>query len=395
MERRLRLHFLTLLFVVFATAALGAGCAESIQTGGGRDASTDEPAPDADIVPGPAVSELRLVAEDAEWRVDGQPISATAPALRSLPGHNAFWFAWSIFHPGTPIFEGPATRQATIQGDDQCTVPCDQISPACGGRDCIPSLQSPTMVPVGDPALGYLRDTDEVLGVITSEGPRAYPHNILWWHEIINETVGGQSYAVTYCPLTGSGINYDRSRFVDGQVIELGVSGNLYNSNLTMYDRTTESFWSQMRLESVSGERIGTPTPVLPVFEMTWRAWRELHPDTLVVSSDTGHRRDYQRYPYSSYRTDNDNTFRVTDPAPDPSFDNKDFVFGLLTENGVKGYPWETLAQTVGSRRGVIQDEVDGLSVLIVFDLDRRFVHAFDASVDGSTRTFSLEGSGE
>jgi len=327
----------------------------------------------------PRVAEtIELADGDERWSATGEP-AGDQPALTSIAGHNAFWFAWSVFHPGTRVFgEDTPIAGEVPAGDAECAIPCDQIQPACSGRDCIPALTSPTMT---DPASAtYLRDDDLVLGVLTSEGPRAYPHNILWWHEIINEDVGGEPFAVTLCPLTGSGIRYDRSGFVDGEIVELGVSGSLYNSNLVMYDRTSESFWSQMRLQSVHGAQLGRPAPIEPVFEMTWAAWRTLHPDTTVVSSETGHTRDYQAYPYGPYRTDDTNTFRPTDPAADPRHANKDMVFGVTLGGEAVAYPWSSLEASAGARRGVVRDTVAGTPIAVVFDLDESYVHAFDAS---------------
>ena len=360
----------------------------SVQPGGGTvPPTTDSGPPPASG----AFAALRISdGAGAEWRIDGQAVGA-GEGLQSLSGHNAFWFAWSVFHPGTTVFGRTADiAAATIAGGAGCTVPCDQITPACGGRDCIPSLESPTMVPVDSPELAYLRDSDEVLGVVTSTGPRAYPHNILWWHEIVNEAEGADSFAITFCPLTGSGIQFDRTGFVTGSVVELGVSGNLYNSNLTMYDRTTESFWSQMRVESVFGPQVGTPAPIRAVFEMTWQAWRELHPDTVAISSVTGHARNYQSYPYGDYRSNHGNTFRRTDPLPDGAFDNKAMTFGLFAGDDVRAYPWQVLEEQVAARRGVVADTLGGVPVAVVFDLDARYVHAFDRRVGGTARDLAL-----
>ncbi|RLB56390.1 MAG: hypothetical protein DRJ42_03500 [Deltaproteobacteria bacterium] len=361
------------------------GTPARVDGGGTTDGGTTTPPP------GPGISALRLSdGAGNTWRMTGDTDTATAD-LVSLPGHNAFWFAWSIFHSGTSIFDRDTDiAAATIAGDSECTVPCDQIAPACAGRDCIPSLQSPRMVSAGSDELGYLRDTDEVLGVITAEGPRAYPHNILWWHEIVNEDVGGQRFAITFCPLTGSGMSYDRDGFVAGTTVELGVSGSLYNSNLVMYDRSSDSFWSQMRNQAVFGSELAAASPLLPVHEMTWRAWRELHPDTLVVSDQTGHSRDYTAYPYGAYRDDHTNTFRATDPAPDVIFDNKDMTFGLFAGGTVRAYVWDVLAAKAGSRWGVVNDTIGDVPVAIAFDLDERYVHAFDRRSDGSTIELSV-----
>jgi hypothetical protein len=358
-----------------------------------------ETTPTVDLPPasGAAIGSLRLAGSNGErWYVDGSSDDASAD-LVSVPGHNAFWFAWSVFHPGTDVWEGEPIAEATIAEDPsgQCTVPCENIFSACPGRDCIPPLDSPAMVPVGDAALSYLSEDDIVLGVLTANGPRAYPHNILWWHEVVNEEVGGDAFTVTLCPLTGSGLLFDRRGFVSGQTVRLGVSGLLYNSNLIMWDRETQSLWSQMRLQSLSGPQIRTASPLLPVFEMTWHAWRTLHPDTLAISSDTGFPRDYQRYPYMQggvdYRTNDDDTFAATEPRPDAQFENKDMVFGVTANGSFKAYVWKRLEERVGSEAGVIADEVGGTPIAVVFHLPSRYVHAFERNVNGGLIELELE----
>ena len=344
-----------------------------------------------------AIGALRLQGLDGQrWYPDGTAEDASGD-LVSIPGHNAFWFAWSVFHPGTEVWEGDTIAQATIAEDPsgECTIPCDEIFSGCPGRDCIPPLDSPEMVGVGSPLSSYLNDDDIVLGVLTSDGPRAYPHNILWWHEVANVEVAGEAFAVTLCPLTGSGLRFDRRSFVNGETARLGVSGLLYNSNLVMWDQETESLWSQMRLESVSGPQIGTPSPLLPVLEMTWLAWRTLHPDTLVLSSDTGFARDYQSYPYVrgglDYRTNDDDTFASTEPPPDSQFENKDMVFGVAINGSVKGYVWKRLQQRVGADQGVIVDEVGDTPIAVVFHLPSRYVHAFERNLGGELLDLELQ----
>ena len=332
---------------------------------------------DAGAGAGGNVAALVLSDGESEWRLDGTAVSAPS-SLASVPGHNAFWFAWSIFNPGTELFGGGAVRDATLESTDDCGVPCEEIIPGCPGRDCIPPLDSPDMV-TGTP--DYLADTDMVLGVVTSEGPRAYPHNILWWHEVINEEVGDEAFTVTFCPLTGSGLRYDRRGFVEGETVRLGVSGLLYNSNLILWDRETETLWSQMGLDGIQGANLGEASPVEPIFEMTWAAWQALHPDTLVVSESTGHSRDYRRYPYTrggDYRTNDADTFRQTNPLPDAQFANKDMVFGITRGTERRAYVWELLRAEAGGPRGVINDRIGDTPIAVVFDLDASYVHAFE-----------------
>jgi hypothetical protein len=352
--------------------------------------SPDGTTPTVDLPPAnAAIGALRLEGSNGgRWYPDGVADDASAD-LVSVPGHNAFWFAWSVFHPGTEVWEGDTIGEATILEDSsgECTIPCDEIFSGCPGRDCIPPLDSPEMVPVGSAELSYLNDDDIVLGVLTGDGPRAYPHNILWWHEVANVEIGGEAFAITLCPLTGSGLRFDRRGFVDGETVRLGVSGLLYNSNLIMWDRETESIWSQMRLEALSGPQIRNIAPLLPVLEMTWLAWRTLHPDTLALSSATGFSRDYGSYPYVrgglDYRTNDNDTFASTRPPPDDQFENKDMVFGVSVNGSVKAYVWKRLQERVGADQGVIIDEVGGTLIAVVFHLPSRYVHAFERTVGG------------
>ncbi len=363
----------------------------SVGTSDGKIPATDLPPADG------AIANLRLQSADGDrWYLDGLPENASTN-LVSVPGHNAFWFAWSVFHPGTDVWEGDAVASATIAGDasGECSIPCGEIFSGCPGRDCIPPLDSPAMVPVGSPQLSYLNDDDLVLGVLTADGPRAYPHNILWWHEVANDEVAGEAFAVTLCPLTGSGLRFDRRRFVDGQTVRLGVSGLLYNSNLIMWDRETESIWSQMRLESVSGPEIRSPSPLIPVLEMTWLAWRSLHPDTVAISSDTGFARDYRSYPYVrggvDYRVNDNDTFASTQPPPDDQFANKDMVFGVTINGAFKAYVWTRLQERVGADEGLVFDEVGGVPIAVVFHLPSRYVHAFERTVAGELIDLELQ----
>ena len=140
---------------------LAAACSSS-STG-----SSDGTTPTVDLPPANrAMGALRLEGSNGErWHPDGAADEASAD-LVSVPGHNAFWFAWSVFHPGTEVWEGDTIADATILEDSsgQCTIPCDEIFSGCAGRDCIPPLDSPEMVPVGSPELAYLNDGDIVLG---------------------------------------------------------------------------------------------------------------------------------------------------------------------------------------------------------------------------------------
>ena len=162
------------------------------------------------------------------------------------------------------------------------------------GKDGIPSIDDPRFwsAAEGD---RFLDDGDIVMGVYRNGEARAYPQRILVWHEIVNDTVGGDNLAVTYCPLTGTGMGFKRGE------TELGVSGRLVNSNMIMYDRESDSYWPQIPALAVHGPRKGQGLEEFRVFWTTWENWQDRHPETEVLSRRTGHARNYRRDPYGGY----------------------------------------------------------------------------------------------
>jgi hypothetical protein len=132
-------------------------------------------------------------------------------------------------------------------------IPRNQVLDGGPGKDGIPALQNPVFISANEAT--YLSDNDLVLGFVDGEDARAYPHSILDWHEIVNDDINNESVAVIYCPLTGTGIGWDR--VVKGKKTTFGVSGLLYNSNIIPYDRDTDSNWSQLLLQSVNGTLSG------------------------------------------------------------------------------------------------------------------------------------------
>ncbi|WP_435057733.1 DUF3179 domain-containing protein [Streptomyces sp. bgisy060] len=165
------------------------------------------------------------------------------------------------------------------------------------GKDGIPSIDRPRFVPARD--AGFLADDDPVFGLEYRGEVRAYPQLVLVWHEIVNDTVGGEPLAVTYCPLTGTVIGF--SAPPGTQQLTFGTTGRLVNSNLLMYDRQTGSEWPQLLGTAVSGPLKGTRLDTVPLVWTTWKEWRTAHPDTEVLSTDTGALRSYGSDPYGSY----------------------------------------------------------------------------------------------
>jgi len=207
------------------------------------------------------------------------------------------------------------------------------------GKDGIPALNNPTFVAIGEEAL-----EDEVQGVFVERGTdkRFYPYNILVWHEIVNDTIGGEPLAITFCPLCGSAIVFDR--VVGGRTLTLGVSGLLYESNLVMFDRETESLWSQVLGRAVVGELLGTELEIESMSVLTYKVLKAKYPDAKVLSQKTGHPRNYTIYPYGDYDENDDIYFpvSVTDARYQAKtimyvtpFDGRSFAFPItsLPEN--------------------------------------------------------------
>lgn len=161
-------------------------------------------------------------------------------------------------------------------------------------KDGIPSIDRPRFQSAQD-ADAWLEDSDQVIGLYHKGEARAYPQNILVWHELVNDQVQGENIAVSYCPLTGTALGFKRGEN------EFGVSGRLVNSNLIMYDRDTDSYWPQILGTAVKGPQKGNSLVQIPLIWTSWGEWKRRYPDTDVLSRRTGYGRNYRHDPYGSY----------------------------------------------------------------------------------------------
>jgi Protein of unknown function (DUF3179) len=177
------------------------------------------------------------------------------------------------------------------------TVPLDQFFPGGPGKDGIPALDRPRFRSVSQ--IDFLRAREPVIELAVGGRARAYPLQILTWHEIVNDTVAGVPVAVTFCPLCNTAIVFDRR--VEGRTLDFGTTGNLRHSDLVMYDRRTESWWQQFGGEAVVGEYAGRELRQLPARIVSWRAFAREHPAGRVLTRDTGHSRPYGTNPYAGY----------------------------------------------------------------------------------------------
>lgn len=334
---------------------------------------------------------LRDVETGSIWNLSGRAIAGplAGEKLEQLPAFNSFWFAWSAFYDGSEIWNRDVDNTpGSLTKGDECLVDCDEVVMGCPSKDCIPALDHDApdapMVAAGDDGAAYLDDDDFVLGVEIDGEARAYPHNILWWHEIYNDQVNGRDYTVSFCPLTGSGLIFEGQ--FNGTPTGFGVSGKLYNSNLVMYDDATDSNWSQMLRLAVTGPEMGTELDLLPVVETTWGRWKQMHPDTKVISDKTGHSRDYERYPYGDYRTNHGDTFGATNPDFQDTYQAKDRVLGLVGEQTSRAYAFPEIEEN--GDRVVINDTLDSERIVIVYEAEHRLAVPFYANIDGQQLTF-------
>lgn len=232
----------------------------------------------------------------------------------------------------------------------KATIPIKEIHSGGPGRDGIPSIDAPKFIAAAK--VNFLKDDDSVVSLSRGGKSRAYPLRILVWHEIVNDKFGGDEIAVTYCPLCGTAMVFDRK--IAGKVRTFGVSGLLYQSDVLMFDRENESLWSQLKMQAVSGGDAGSDLTWLPSEQMSWKAWRAKNPDGEVLSTATGHRRNYKAQAYADY-FEND---RIMFPVPQhrTELPNKERVIGIIVEGVAKAYPISVLTKT----KAEIADEVGG-----------------------------------
>lgn len=290
-----------------------------------------------------------------------------------------------------PVGGGRGGEAVPPPSTSNCSIPERDIFDGGVGRGGIPALTDPKLVDAGSPEADYLLDSDRVIGLRLGQQWVAVPHNILWWHEVANftTTVGGRR-AVTYCPLTGSPLVFDIQRSGVSRFI---VSGLLFNNNLMMLDPDTESIWPQMSLGARCGPRNGASLAALPSFEMTWRAWRELHPDTKVISGLTGFSRDYTLYPYGRYED-----LEAPPLFPVRNLDSRRFtkerVLGIPAGEGGIAFPFLALMEQ--GQVAVAEAALPGSSteVVVLWDGEAEAAAAFDRVLDGRKLGFEARDGG-
>jgi Protein of unknown function (DUF3179) len=268
--------------------------------------------------------------------------------------------------------------------------------------DGIPPVDDPQFTTVSA-ADEYLSDTEPVLVVDVDGDVRAYPIQIMMWHEIVNDTVGGIPLAVTYCPLCNSAISFERT--VRGVETTFGTSGSLYNANLVMYDRATESLWNQLDGRAVIGVLTGDVLTQYPSVTMSWSAFKEAKPDALVLDRErTGAERRYGTNPYTGLDDPNGQPFLFNGEV-DVRAKAMQRIVAIENENAATAWTIDALS---GDAKAVTTEaEFDGEPLIILWQAgessaletneiatgrDVGSVGVFSSVVDNQTLTFQVSG---
>ena len=251
---------------------------------------------------------------------------------------------------------------------DRLTVPKSAIYHGGPPRDGIPSIDSPTFIAASK---NTFLDPDElVLGINFKGVQRAFPIKILNYHEIVNMLIGNHSVSVTWCPLCGSGIAFINPT----RNTQFGVSGLLYKSDMLMYDRETNSLWSQILGQAISGPRSGERIQAYPLQRMPWKSWLKIYPDTELLSIKTGFKRNYNRHPYGRYDENTSIYFPVG--KLDPRYHPKERVLAIEINNKFKAWPFSELGKT---GQTTIQDNFAGKQLTLNFDSTTRSGEILDS----------------
>jgi len=248
-------------------------------------------------------------------------------------------------------------------------IPIEKIRQGGPPKDGIPAIDNPKFISADK--VDFIKPNDRVLGVVSNGIAKTYPIAILNWHEVVNDNIGEQPIVISYCPLCGTGMVF--SSKAKNENLIFGVSGLLYNSDVLLYDRQTQSLWSQILSRAVVGPFNGVNLDMLPAAHTTWRDWKRRYPNTLILSTDTGFRRDYSKSPYSGYRQSKRLMFPVE--YKNKKYRNKEMILGV-TINGVnKAYPFSELAK---SGQAQFTDVIGSKNLMIKWSKEEQYAEIQD-----------------
>jgi hypothetical protein len=275
--------------------------------------------------------------------------------------------------PGNPRGYSPDSLLEVFKlTQSDSDVPFDTLMQACPARDCIPSIDQPVFLPTAE--VDYLRDDDLVMTLTHKGITRAYPTRILDHHEIVNDMFGSDPVAVTYCPLCGSGLAFNRVQ--NGQVLDFGVSSLLHNSDLVMYDRQTESLWQQITGEAFAGKSRGSQLKTVPLSMITWENWRQQYPDGEVLTIEGIKSDAYMKDAYGDYAESERLYMPVS--ATDARLHPKRVIYGMEIGDRAIAVDSEWLV-----KQGRWSNEYEGKELILSMDKNGEV----DASLAGQSVT--------
>ncbi|MGI9201218.1 MAG: DUF3179 domain-containing protein [Woeseiaceae bacterium] len=271
---------------------------------------------------------------------------------------------------------GPQGGGSTV---DQWLIPPEQVVDGGPGLDGIPALENPVFESAA--TIERVEDSDLVIVVQSGDQVKVYPHDILDYHEVVNDGSDDAPFTVSYCPLTGSAVGWHGNS--DDANSTYGVSGLLFNSNLILYDRQTRSFWSQMLQISVNGRRIRERPEYFKVFETRFATLKMMYPDAQVLTRITGHSRDYDDYPYGTYRTHTGLLFPVE--RQDNRRHPKERIVGIHNATSAKLYQLSEFGDTTQA----INDQFAGQSIVVIGNTALNFSAIYSSELaDGTVLSF-------
>lgn len=257
-----------------------------------------------------------------------------------------------------PAESPPGAADAEFSTDfSKHTVPYSEILSGGPPKDGIPAISAPALIGVQE-ANTWLKPVEPVIFIQVGDEARAYPLQILMWHEIVNDTVGGLPLVITFCPLCNTAIAYERT--FQGQVLDFGTTGRLRYSNLIMFDRQTETWWQQATGEAIAGEFAGSQLTFYPAIIVSWQEFMTNHPDGLVLSRQTGYSRSYGQNPYTGYDDINNPPFLYDGPETPGTLPPVARVLTVDLNGEAVAYPYEVLKVT-----RVINDVIDQQPVAV------------------------------
>jgi len=319
------------------------------------------------------------------------------PAVTESPAEPSSDFVAPVELPAEPPPRGAEREFST--DFSRTSIPYSEILSGGPPKDGIPAIDNPQFITVGE-ADEWLEDLEPVTVYEAGGETRIYPLQILIWHEIVNDVVGGQPVTVTFCPLCNTAIVFDAT--VDGRRLDFGTTGRLRFSNLLMYDRQTESWWQQATGDAVIGELLGTQLTFLPAASIAWSEAAESFPDAQVLSRETGFSRNYGRNPYVGYDSINSSPFLYDGPATPGQLLPMARITTVDLNGEAVAYPNDVLVV-----QGVVNDAIGGTEVVVIWQpglasaldsgslaegQDVGSTGVFERTVDGRLLTFSLNG---